>query len=997
MGYKWKPIYDGENWRARLKLEQSSLDKLAVNQSQVALLPSTYIYRLSVPMDFTPRRVPEGDDEQEDVLRISPTGNIQHTKIQIVHFLPYSLEFHLHQKEVGTNAAERAASGDWHLRTETKGETSCMTVKTLDMYYTGMEAILSEEQPGKEKEERKEAETQTTLDAAILQPLSNEGVSPTTVQTGPTSLKPSANICLPENAEFYKPEMEKMRKLYTLISLKMQKKAKMKTFGLKLEVEGAVVCGLDLSETKAARQRPWLLQEPYRLRGTHRLRKHHETGPRDPAGRPRELVQAHTAERRRRGDRRSSGTDGHFREHDSSCSAAAWPLSAPVAEPGSEHRLGCHQHAGRPRLPCCEGHRILRRTTRATPYAVAPGESQGTLNQGPPGPLCSLFTLRIRGAEKHHHIKGEVGKRGQFSTPWDSRKALLFSKYTLPSVGKVVHFRSANKNDLRINCCANHRYPETYVDTQGNGKSRAGEAGLYPEDPFEQSGDSVRIVAERALSRVAMKTVRYVMRLEEFWVAEGQGLQKDMWKLASDKMSQKEGPIQIKTRRAGGQGHGVATVNEMDSTHNSKALASEETGGPIHSNSSTLILKKTNSDYPNSIFNFPSSDFPKHFTDTTKFSTRSDTPGAEKHLAMMNPLNFLVTQSRKGPTHFRGGIGNIQSPLSHVLKSQLQLHEHQLINILQRAEKFFLSQRWRISMLIINRTEERAEEKHHVKGRRGTKQVNITQLEIRSIDTETLRIVEQISLNLEVSGIKFYSFKYLSVVYTHYAISTKDEFGDDENKETASARIRESLFLQTHPTFFRKRSRFEKRREEHARTCCKEPETLADESVLLRLRRSLRSTLPPPQQLPQLPPPVTLPLKLVFPQQVTLPQPLALPQPLVLPLPPLATAGTGLLPRHDPSAATIRGKPAASGSTETLPQQPAAGTGRRSFDVTSGRIAYGFEARNAKEKEQCVKAAMEKNRREFREYFRRLCISCIECMRDKKKTRTLAEDPTTAS
>lgn len=29
---------------------------------------------------------------------------------------------------------------------------------------------------------------------------------------------------------------------------------------------------------------------------------------------------------------------------------------------------------------------------------------------------------------------------------------------------------------------------------QGNGKSRAGEAGLYPEDPFEQSGDSVRIV-----------------------------------------------------------------------------------------------------------------------------------------------------------------------------------------------------------------------------------------------------------------------------------------------------------------------------------------------------------------------------------------------------------------------------------------------------------------------------------------------------------------------
>lgn len=36
-------------------------------------------------------------------------------------------------------------------------------------------------------------------------------------------------------------------------------------------------------------------------------------------------------------------------------------------------------------------------------------------------------------------------------------------------------------------------------------------------------------------------------------------------------------------------------------------------------------------------------------------------------------------------------------------------------------------------MLVINRTEERAEEKHHVKGRRGTKQVNIMQLEIRSM------------------------------------------------------------------------------------------------------------------------------------------------------------------------------------------------------------------------------------------------------------------------
>lgn len=81
-------------------------------------------------------------------------------------------------------------------------------------------------------------------------------------------------------------------------------------------------------------------------------------------------------------------------------------------------------------------------------------------------------------------------------------------------------------------------------------------------------------------------------------------------------------------------------------------------------------------------------------------------------------------------------------------------------------------------------------------------------------------------------------------------------------------------------------------REGRSRTCCREPETLEDESVLLRFRRSLRSTPLPPQQLPPLPVPVTLPLKLVFPQQVTLPQPLALPQPLVLPLPLPATAGT---------------------------------------------------------------------------------------------------------
>ena len=35
---------------------------------------------------------------------------------------------------------------------------------------------------------------------------------------------------------------------------------------------------------------------------------------------------------------------------------------------------------------------------------------------------------------------------------------------------------------------------------QGNGKSRAGEAGLYPEDPFEQSGDSIRRVGGQFLT-----------------------------------------------------------------------------------------------------------------------------------------------------------------------------------------------------------------------------------------------------------------------------------------------------------------------------------------------------------------------------------------------------------------------------------------------------------------------------------------------------------------
>ena len=38
---------------------------------------------------------------------------------------------------------------------------------------------------------------------------------------------------------------------------------------------------------------------------------------------------------------------------------------------------------------------------------------------------------------------------GQFSTPWDSGRAPLFSKYILPSVGKVVHVHSADKTDLK--------------------------------------------------------------------------------------------------------------------------------------------------------------------------------------------------------------------------------------------------------------------------------------------------------------------------------------------------------------------------------------------------------------------------------------------------------------------------------------------------------------------------------------------------------------------
>lgn len=69
-----------------------------------------------------------------------------------------------------------------------------------------------------------------------------------------------------------------------------------------------------------------------------------------------------------------------------------------------------------------------------------------------------------------------------------------------------------------------------------------------------------------------------------------------------------------------------------------------------------------------------------------------------------------------------------------------------------------------------------------------------------------------------------------------------------------------------------------------ARTCCTAPETLENESVLLRFRRSLRST--------PLPAPGTPPVKLVLPQQVMLPQPPVLPQPLVLPLPLLARVGT---------------------------------------------------------------------------------------------------------
>ena len=64
--------------------------------------------------------------------------------------------------------------------------------------------------------------------------------------------------------------------------------------------------------------------------------------------------------------------------------------------------------------------------------------------------ICSQSYRRSR-IERKKLFPGVLSVlcRGQFSTPWDSGRAPLFSKYTLPSVGKVVHVHSADKTDLK--------------------------------------------------------------------------------------------------------------------------------------------------------------------------------------------------------------------------------------------------------------------------------------------------------------------------------------------------------------------------------------------------------------------------------------------------------------------------------------------------------------------------------------------------------------------
>lgn len=64
--------------------------------------------------------------------------------------------------------------------------------------------------------------------------------------------------------------------------------------------------------------------------------------------------------------------------------------------------------------------------------------------------ICSQSYRRSR-IERKKLFPGVLSVlcRGQFSIPWDSGRAPLFSKYTLPSVGKVVHFHSADKTELK--------------------------------------------------------------------------------------------------------------------------------------------------------------------------------------------------------------------------------------------------------------------------------------------------------------------------------------------------------------------------------------------------------------------------------------------------------------------------------------------------------------------------------------------------------------------
>lgn len=164
----------------------------------------------------------------------------------------------------------------------------------------------------------------------------------------------------------------------------------------------SAVCGVDLSRTNIATHRPRSQAAARHPQATQAalgglMWVAQETRPGAPASKPRKLVQDHVVECRRWHPRPLLGAL-FLRPR-----RIPWLwVSARVAEPG------CRQLSPSPKRPTASlwrAQRTIRNLlstwpswygvwwdSRATPHGIAPAESQGTLNQGPPGCLLSAHS-----------------------------------------------------------------------------------------------------------------------------------------------------------------------------------------------------------------------------------------------------------------------------------------------------------------------------------------------------------------------------------------------------------------------------------------------------------------------------------------------------------------------------------------------------------------------------------------------------------------------------